>query len=193
MAYYHGGSIEGRGSKFLDAITQPHPYDYEDHHSTTPVKSKDGDQLYHHVFTHKNDVRHVLSEHKDPSKPGVAAGLAVHHEGVTVNTAEGKKTVDSGGVVEGIKVHDEKHRGKGYGSQLFHNMIHHHGTIIGDKQYSGEGEALTNKMANHDAYDHVADTKQSIEDSHDEDKVTRRIFSVKDKKAVGKIPKKHLG
>lgn len=200
MAHYNRGPI-GEGNPFFEYVAHDQPHDYEKLHSSTPVKGKGGEQLYHHIFIHKNtdpskddkyDVHHVLSQHKDPRKPGVAGGLTVYYKNVDVSTKDGRKNVKNGGVVEGIRVTDDAHRGKGYGQQMFHNMVHHHGTLIGDKHYSGQGEALVNKMAIHPAYDHIGDTKQSLKDSDDENKVTRRVFSLKNKANVGKIPTKYL-
>jgi hypothetical protein len=66
------------------------------------------------------------------------------------------------------------------------------GKLVGDHSYSPTGAALTDKMSQHDAYHHTADTKQSLADAKSE-KGTRQVFTVKDSKNVGKIPDKHLG
>lgn len=201
MAYYDKQPI-AEGNQFFEFVTNHQPHDNEKLHSSTQVTGKNGEKLYHHIFVNKNtdiskdnqyDVHHILSSNKDPRQPGVAAGLAVHYNNVNVNTATGIKNVPSGGVIDGIRVADVNNRGKGYGPQIFHNMAHHHGALIGDKDYSSEGESLVNKMSKHPAYDFTPDTQQPIEEAHDPTKGTRSIFSLKDVSKTGKIPNKFLG
>lgn len=185
------------GNYMFEYLTHNEPHEHEQLHSTTPVTSKHGEQLYHHIFVDKKvdhtkdsdyDVHHVLSRHEDPRKPGVAAALTGQHSNVNVNTAEGKKHVKEGGVLYGIRVAGDENKGKGYGPHLFHNLIHHHGSLIGDVEYSPEGIALSDKAAKHPKIHFVNDTAQSHEDAKHPTKGTRRIHSLKDQSQAGKIP-----
>ena len=198
MAYYQGRdknkdkmNIQTRQFEYM---TSHYPHQDGKHESSTATKGKNGEQLYHHIFTLGEARHHILSEHKDISKEGVAGGWSELNskKGVSVDTAEGEKDIKDSAAIMGIGVNNESNKGKGYGKQMFHNIAHYHGNLIGDYAYTTEGEALTDSVAKHKAYNHIDDTKDQ---SYKEAKAgaTRRVFEVKDKKTVGKIPEKYLG
>lgn len=172
--------------------------------STTKVKGNNGETLYHHVLTSKRDadhinrgelpdqydVHHILSKHKDFDKlkkeDGVAGAMTHVTKNSTFPTAQGTYTGNNLATILGIGVADNA-QGQGYGEQLFHNIIHHHGTVIGDYQYSAAGRGLRDKVSQNPAYNYIPDTDQSFDEAT-EHAATRCVFSLKDANKVGKIP-----
>jgi GNAT superfamily N-acetyltransferase len=123
------------------------PRGQQPYEGVTTKSVKVGDkQMFHHIFHYgkdKDDVmRHILSEHKDPTKDGVSA---VHG-----NPAKhGNHFVLSG-------LHTPKeHQGKGYGSTLMHGVIDHHKSVIGDKEEVDAGYNLMNRVAKDPRYNHT--------------------------------------
>ena len=114
-------------------------YDHEDLKETNKVKVGDKD-MYHHVFADRSgDVtRHTLSEHADPKKEAVS--------NVYGSTVEGDWRLSA------AKVHDD-HVGHGYTGKLLHEVIKHHGTVIGDSQESKAGHALMQSVGKDPRYE----------------------------------------
>lgn len=175
------------------------PFNYEKHVSTTPVIGKNGEKLFHHIYQSEygdddsRDVRHVLSRSEDPSKPGVAGQLVEQRKNGTYDTAEGAKHLGPHAVSHGIRLINEDENGKnGYGSQLFHNVIHHHGTLVGDYSYSEDGEKLSDHMTKQNKYYKYTPDKEEETAAKAKTGGTRRIFELKDKSKQGLIPSTHL-
>ena len=203
MSYTHyAGPISD--SAYFNYVTSNKPIDREVITSTTKVKGKNGDTLYHHTLIDKrtldqinkgesperHDVHHILSKHKDfatlKKEGGIAAGMTDVRKNLTVPTAKGTYTGNNVATILGIRVADNA-QGQGHGEHLFHNIIHHHGTLVGDYQYSAVGRGLRDKVSQNPAYNYIPDTDQSFDEAT-EKAATRCVFSLKDANKVGKIP-----
>ena len=173
---------------------------YEKHKSTTPVTGKNGEKLWHHTYISDfgddhsgRDVQHRLSRHKDPKMPGVAGMLVAQKQKGDYNTAEGRKKLGLHAELLGARTFDENDRAKGYGSQLYHNVIHHHGVLVGDYGYGAEGEYLRNHMIKQKEHYNFIDCKEEpTVGAAKSVGGTRDIFSLKDQSKLGAIPPIHL-
>jgi hypothetical protein len=207
MSYtHHSGPMSN--TTYFNYVTSKKPINEEAIASTTKVKSKNGETLYHHTLIDKKtldhinkgntperyDVHHILSKHKDfgalKKEGGIAAGMADVRKSSSVPTAEGTYTGSNLAILLGIGVAD-KAQGQGHGEHLLHNMIHHHGTLVGDYQYSDIGKKLVDKVSQHSAYNYVPDTDQSFGEAT-EKAATRCVFSLKDPSKKGKIPESSI-
>ena len=153
---------------------------------------KDGSkqELYHHVLQEEgtNKLRHLLSEHKDPSKEGIS----VIHGETRHNDDKGHHLSLTGMQTgeKGWSYHPEGFQGKGYGGALLNSVIDYHKAVEGDHEHSKGGEAVMLNYGNKldkDKYDFHPGIPNTKKDKKNKDgAIPHRMWFTRKDRAIDK-------
>lgn len=127
----------GRVETFASSPTKTTAQKYGTHLATNQLKNG----LYHHVFDNRGEINHNLSTSADPSNE--SAGVAnMSGERVNGGFQVGFSNVRPDKDNEGWF----KHRGKGYGKQLYLSALAHHGKMYSDTILTDRSNGVWEKL-----------------------------------------------